>query len=194
MKPLFITLSLLLMFSNVHADKLSTVDETTGDQSLFNDDDTYFNQIGDMFNQGTLPTAEETLGWWSGRCFQPNSPNRTSDGLFVFRADDSQGPAFPLSYQIFGFGRSNNPADYYDTLTDAIEVKVREFIVSSHARGFDFTAREKNGSWFTRETTKIYAQELRKYQDYFVMRVFSSEGDELTVISYCYYFKKIYSY
>ena len=66
MKPLFITLSLLLMFSNVHADELSTAqmsltsqsDETTGDQSLFSDDDTYFNQVGEMFDQGTLPSAE----------------------------------------------------------------------------------------------------------------------------------------
>ena len=200
MKPLFIALSLLLMFGNVHADELLTdqmsltsqADETTGDQSLFNDDDTYFNQIGEMFAQGTLPTAEETLGWWSGRCYKPDSPNRPFNDLLVFRTDDSQGPAFPLSYQTFGLYAPTAPAGYFDTLTEVKRIDVKK----SLSRWFSPTAQKKNGSWFTRPTTepKAYATELRKYQNYFIKRIFSSEGDKLTVIKYCYAFKKIYSY
>ena len=198
MKPLFITLSLLLMFGNVHADKLSTAqmsltsqsDETTGDQSLFNDDDTYFNQVGEMFTQGTLPTAEKTLGWWSGRCYKHDSPNRPRNGLIIFRTDDSHGPGFPLSYQMITIQKTMTPVNYYDTLTEVKRMDIRKFI-EKYSSNHDVTAREKNSSWFVKID---YAAELRKHQDYFVMRIFSSEGDELTVLEYCYYFKKSYSY
>ena len=171
-----------------------------GDQSLFNDDDTYFNQVGEMFNQGTLPTAEETLGWWSGRCYRYDSPNRPINDVLVFRTDDrnnNNGPAFPPSYhyQMIALTYDGKPANYYDTLTDvkrvAIKKSLQRWVSSDH---YMHTVRKNNGTWFTRGTTKTYAQELRKYQDYFVMRMFSSEDDELTVFRYCYFFKKVHSY
>ena len=200
MKPLFIALSLLLMFSNVHADELSTdqtllmsqADNITINQSLFSDDDTYFNQIGDLFAQGTLPSARETLGWWSGRCYKYDSPDKPTAALFVFEYNNSKhGPIFPRNIKmLFLVHKNSTSPDSLDNLTDDDKASVRKII-----RSHNDPVRVENNSWLTRETTEFYAMELRKYQDYFVTRGSSSEGNELTVIHYyCYYFKKVYSY
>ena len=195
MKLFFIAASLLLMFGNVHGGELSAAqilaDETIDNQPVFNDEDTYFNQLRNMFAQGTLPMAEETLGWWSGRCYENDSPNNPINMLLVFRTTDSRATD-SNSYQMFAIHASNQPADHYDTLTNGIEQDTKRLIDGSH-NGYDFTTREKNGSWHT-QTSSRFATDLRKHQNYFVMQFSTSAGDEFIVFTSCYFFSKIYSY
>ena len=70
MKFLSIVILSCLAFSSVHA------------ASEFPTD---FEELGEMFDQGTLPTKEETFGWWSGRCYWAEKPSKPVASLLTFR-------------------------------------------------------------------------------------------------------------
>ena len=211
MKLLFIALSLLSMFGNVHADELLTAqmsltslknkaladqtllmsqaDETTGDQSLFNDDDTYFNQVGEMFAQGTLPSAREVVGWWSGRCYRQDSPDEPTAALFVFEYNNSRhGPIFPRNVKMLFLVPTNSTSpDYFDNLTDHDKVSVRKVI-----RDHNDPVRVGNNSWITRSNGLEFW--LRKHQGFFIVPYMIFADDDRAVVKNCYFFKKVYSY
>ncbi len=184
MKFLCILILSCLAFSSVHAESKNKAK-------------TNFETLGEMFSQGTLPKKEDTFGWWSGRCYSTERPNKPLPRLLVSRiVIKNDGPAFPekdLHQMRVLEARIGSPANYFDTndLLD-FEDSVRELLRGSEepiAHG-TFIATEKNDSLyasFNRNFKLVY--ELRKYNDFFIMTRYQKDSD---VHSNCYFFKKVY--
>ncbi len=176
MKFLSIVLLSCLAFSNVHA------------ASEFPTD---FEELGEMFDQGTLPTKEEIFGWWSGRCYNARKPSKPEAGLLTYRViihPDNRNDFPPRTAQqmIFVSDRRTLPANYFDNNLSEFKNDVKEL-----TRMFDnevFTTKEQEGSLVSANEFTHYS--LKKYGDYFVGQVFDLNTH--TVIANCYYFKKVY--
>ncbi len=174
MKFLSIVLLSCLAFSNVHA------------ASEF---PTNFEELGEMFDQGTLPTEEETFGWWSGRCYTAKAPSEPVAGLLTSRINihpDNGGDFPPKTAHQMMFHRPTTkaPANSFDNDLSRFKGNVTQRI---RDRGNQkFITEEKEGSLAT-DGSVIFS--LRKYRDYFVGQ---SSHYLRGVYANCYFFKKVY--
>ena len=191
MKFLSIVILSCLAFSSVHA------------ASEF---PTSFEELGEMFDQGTLPTEEETFGWWSGRCYYTSEPSNPFSNLLVSRLiTDNHGPAFPepLHQMLVLAYIGSRLADYFDNDLLKFKDDVEEDINSKEAR--EFIATEKDGSLYASPTLLRSHLNLnfalRKYKNYFISQSIlnqnytSRDNHEWKVgdVYYnCYFFKKVY--
>lgn len=88
-----------------------------------------FHRLMQIYDQSRLPATAEMKGWFSGRCYRPQTPSTPFGVILVARVssseDSSGGPLFPPrevhEYNIFGQGRegAEAPGDYWDQMTPA---------------------------------------------------------------------------
>ncbi len=176
MKFLSIVIFSCLAFSSVHAASELSTD---------------FEELGEMFDQGTLPTKEETFGWWSGRCYRGGEPSKPTAGLLTYRViihPDNRNDFPPRTAQqmIFVSSTGTPPANYYDNNLSEFKNGVKKL-----TRMFDnevFTTKEQESSLVSADKYTHYS--LKKYGDYFVGQIIYLNTH--TVIANCYYFKKVY--
>ena len=195
MKFLSIIILSCLAFSSVHA-----VSEFSTD----------FEELGEMFDQGTLPQKEDTFGWWSGRCYLEKEPSKPRAVLLASRIithphNGGTFPSRPAHQMMFFRAGTKAPADYYDNdlskfkdsaETELEEFKNRLFITTDSSV---IKEEERVGTLMSTDNRDaIYS--IRKYEDYFVGQVFSlyttrgGRGSQLRRAHYanCYFFKKVH--
>lgn len=208
-KLIFIAISLFLTFGNAHGESskiisLSSIDAINKVDSSINplnltSSNSFFNQLGNMFVKGTLPTREETYGWWSGRCYQKHAPDSAIAVLLISRlVAGEDGPAFPEKrHQLFSiYPEDVKPANYFDNNLSRFQSTI-ENLIEEPAQKIIVTKKE-NGSWSSINTLGMRKYSLKKYKSYFILQLTTLEdvgsfktGD---VFSNCYFFKQVYSY
>ncbi len=177
MKFLSIVILACLAFSNVHG------------ASEF---PTNFEELGEMYDQGTLPTEEETFGWWSGRCYAAKAPSKPIAGLLASRIniDPANGGDFPpkTAHQMMFFHAKKVPANYYDNDLSNFKDAIVQIMRSPDNQ--TFTTEEREGSLASTDGIPIFS--LKKYSDFFVGRVSRYPEINSNIYGHCYYFKKVY--
>ena len=172
----------------------------------FKNSDSIFNQLGEMFSQATLPTKEETYGWWSGRCYDKSSPNNPRAHLLVSRSlvirdSADHGPSFPskpdeIKHQMIFLERPGKPVNYYDNNLSRFQKAVEEELEGKE--GKQIIAVEENGSLSSRYDEGNLKYSIRKYQDYFIGQATLLRNDENgragDVHYNCHAFEQVYSY
>jgi hypothetical protein len=95
------------------------------DHKLFdaeiNEEKSYFETLGDMFNAGTQPDPEKLVDvLWAGRCFFAKNPNDPTNGAFIFREEVSDVGPIRHSTKKYEASVSYFPGkapNYYDNMT-----------------------------------------------------------------------------
>ncbi len=182
MKFLSIVILSCLAFSSVHgASELSTD----------------FEELGEMFDQGTLPTKEETFGWWSGRCYDVLMPSNPLPNLLVSRMiTDEPSKTHQMVFLRHG---SKQAADYFDNNLLEFKVEVEELINTEENRRIIVKKRDNSLYAYTPLNLDFA---LRKYENYFIGQAIVNQDGSTSngkhrwragdVYSNCYFFKKVY--
>ncbi|MBE8221525.1 MAG: hypothetical protein HAW60_02230 [Bdellovibrionales bacterium] len=209
-KSMFIVILLFLAFSNAYGSDfnislLSTtsianeVNSSTNHPKM-NNSDSIFNQLGDMFTKGKLPTKKSTYGWWSGRCYMSTDQKIPKNSLLASRSikvGTNNGPAFPAKYahQMLIGEALGKPADFYDDISNQKD-SLKNYIEKPEER--KVLAQKENGSLASRYELGNLKFSIRKYKDYFVGQLTAlvdyDSGSAGSVYANCYYFKKVFSY
>jgi hypothetical protein len=145
----------------------------------------HFDRIDRLFNTAKSFEFESKLGWYSGRCFTPES-ERAIGSILIIEQKSASGPLFPGNQKFVIYSRTDAAsADIYDYMTDEEKLKVQTLLDkdwSSIVMLYDtlgFTSSKKPA-----------LQQLRLSSDgqYLVgKRYHSALGDVLA----CYFFKPI---
>lgn len=153
--------------------------------------------LNKWFANGWLPTKEETLGWWFGRCFLESSPYRPEIALLV---------SVEIPLELIGtdvitenvhhlaiFIDEDEPADDSDEMSPEDEKQV-ERAIDMYVKG-SMMATEEDGSLVSQYEDGNTKYAIRKYLDYFVSqstRIKGRGGYEAgSVYRSCYFFKKV---
>lgn len=94
-----------------------------------NDEKTYFEKLGDLFKEGTLPKLAKISNIaWSGRCFSHEEPNTPLNGGYIFRKKRTSDVG-PLgqnvnAYEAASYWTLSKAPNHYDNLS--IEQILRE--------------------------------------------------------------------
>ena len=179
MKFLSIVILACLAFSSVHA------------ASEF---PTNFEELGEMFDQGTLPTKEETFGWWSGRCYKAKAPSKPRSVLLASHiniAPNNGGNLPPRTSHHMKFlrNRPELPMNYYDNNLPEFKDNVMAYMKSLDHQ--TFTIKEQWGSLASTNGVTVFS--VKKYNNYFVGQSLDI-SHTISVYANCYFFKKVYSY
>jgi hypothetical protein len=91
-------------------------------ESEVQENQTYFDTLGDLFNRGTLPQLNSIKNIaWSGRCFTSNEPSKPINGGYIFRIarDGDVGPLGRnnVHFEASSYWKISEATNYFDSMT-----------------------------------------------------------------------------
>ncbi|MFC1521204.1 hypothetical protein ACFL6Y_02220 [Elusimicrobiota bacterium] len=173
--------------------------QQNGPVSESEQDTSYFSQLKGMYEKGSLPTTKELKGWFAGRCYWGNYPDRAAGGILMGvrkKRTKQNGPLFPpYEFKLMTFYDTSDNPDIYDNMTDKDKCEMAEMadpLFSGHE-----LVKEIDASLMTRslDPEAIAEFRVRKYEDYFVeigIALKDVQGIKTgEIFMACYYFKKV---
>jgi hypothetical protein len=172
-------------------------------QNVLADEPTIYSQINGFYNAGTEPQFEETMGWWSGRCYSVNNQNKPVGAMLaaienILEQGGDNGPAFPpitrhfknLFINVSGW---TAPGREFDELNEDRKFEIARDLKSTHV--MSMVAANAGGSLVSDSSSDNAHFYIRKNGDYFYGIISaltdSSEIKAGTAYGACYFFKKI---
>jgi hypothetical protein len=156
--------------------------------------DSKFSRLINVFNQGTVASAADINGVFSGRCYYRNFPDEALPGLLVaaeINGASADGPMFSPSgaFKILRHDSIiTHPSNLYDSFTSEVE----KLINVARSEQANVESVKISGGSLVSEYSGILARLARKSGPYVVVEinnVLENQTDEI-----CYYFKKIKSW
>jgi hypothetical protein len=150
------------------------------------------------FNQGTMPEFDSMIGWWTGRCYNVNTPN-TAEGMMLAAATNTlteggdNGPDFPpivRTVQNMGFITYGGTAraDFFDNLAETERNEIARFLATDTFK--NIIAIAADGSINADGGSLRYT--IRKFGDHFYGQATHLTGTDMgKVYEACYFFRKI---
>ena len=163
-----------------------------------------------MFSQGTLPTKEETYGWWTGRCYDFQLPNSPQGQILVSRSivikdPADHGPGFPskpdeIKHQMVIYVAVDRSNNFDRRNLSKFKKDLKGYLEKGSERRL--IAVEENGSLSYQRVSRNAKHSIRKYQNYFIGQLALLRDEKIGGIDYragkiygnCYFFKQVYSY
>jgi hypothetical protein len=136
-------------------------------------DDSMLSQILRLYNAGTLPTQNQASGWFAGRCYSQEAPDRPIASLLAGVIDQMNGPigqSFKLVIQLY---ETKSP-DYFDNLSNQDRQDMESFVESgkstvSEARVFDQSLssiyRSENARYQLRQNGNFLTVKVVRFRD-----------------------------
>jgi len=158
-------------------------------EAEFSQDKSYFETLGDLFSEGTLPNLSKISNIaWAGRCFLKGNPNDPTNAGYVFRPKRSDaGPIASNSktYEAFSYWKLSKAPNFFDkmdieeALASMPNVKAQNVRLKTNSIEIDVIAPAKSN--------------LKVSGNYLVEEISAPDGDvcpvgKTTVKVRCYYF------
>jgi hypothetical protein len=138
---------------------------------------------------GTIPTASEITGWYTGRCYLKSARTTAKATMlagFTEIIGGGGGPLFPakeaLKFMVLEWKARS--AEAYDNLSPNDAADVASYIESNKANAQTACIADNSLSITYNTRTKW---QVRKAQDYLLVKYLANN----VTMAYCYYFKKI---
>ncbi len=164
----------------------------------------HFTRLTELYAQGTQPTKADLKGWWSGRCFWPNDPNRPYASLLLTAEDRvpsaqpapiSHGPLFPPetapgeSRYAFWSLYFEGPPTLVDVLAETQERVTYENLRESWSQLTYTYYTDRSAAVKYPAGSYPHEWRVRKYQQYFIVkRIMLNTGETERL---CYFFAKV---
>jgi hypothetical protein len=174
----------------VRAEEAPTIASAQPAELVAQDGKSLMDQVVDWYNAGQDVTAADLKGYYSGRCFSFEEPNKAKNSFFGIIGANN-GPGFPSEPKILGLMMYDRgePADRYDNANNVDTFKndfLELYDIEGNGRP-DFTnAFRKNGDYIVYTTTNLIAQTL--HINILSKPKYANVGQ---VVYSCYYFKKL---
>jgi hypothetical protein len=153
---------------------------------------TTFEKVSQLYNNGTMLSQNQARGWNSGRCYHADAPNHPIAGLLVGLDDQSNGP-IENQFKILVLTYDNISADYYDNMNSETVAKTERSIqgyksLMSPAYTFENSLSSDLNTGNARYQTRIS-------QNYLTVKIARREARNNkpanSTIYSCYFFKKV---
>jgi hypothetical protein len=149
--------------------------------------ESHYDTLARVFEKGTLPKIEDATGWYAGRMFYPDKPDKQIASLLTgYKTEDPPGGLFPVTFKIgLWFAGDKQPADYYDHLSTGAVVSILSDIKKwdSATTPVEITKTGLVGGLVLDGKTAYF--EVRKYEKFLIVK----NGDDNPI--YHYYFKDV---
>jgi hypothetical protein len=151
----------------------------------------YFHQLRNDYEKGTLPSEAELTGWFSGRCFYGRSPNTARNGILIGaeRAitngdNGNDGPLFhpaapKTDFRIAQSSIDRSGPDFFDAISPDVESDIADALYPI-LDAPDSAVQETNGILGPQTP-------IRKFEGYYISTMKKPGADDMT----CYFFKKV---
>jgi hypothetical protein len=155
----------------------------------------YYAELERLFEEGTIPSNSEVMGWLSGRCYYAWARTTAKASLLVGLMEsvgENNGPLFPEVFKFLALQYDSKSADIFDNLTPALEAEFSR-IIESGKKTVQAPCVEDNslsvsylscGTYGLCGTVKL---QVRKAQNYLLLK----QVVDNRVAAYCYHFKKV---
>jgi hypothetical protein len=214
MKHLFLIIAAMLSVS-ARAELDFTTTHAFAEAQLFTDDDigtSRFAQLMERYDASVMPSPINMRGWWTGRCYDAKTPNKTESRLLVVReaavlispGDNSDnGPMFPPippSYDRFNAmiqvisNQTPDPGNLFDDPSPHFMQAISNFLDSTDMR--KYRGYPINQAFEVRFDDGNLQYSARQYGSYYIVKntiltdTSSHKAGDIAVN--CYYFKKVH--
>ena len=155
----------------------------------------YYAELKKLFEEGTIPSNSEVMGWFSGRCYYEFARTTAKASLLVGFMDSvggNNGPLFPDVFKFVALSYDSKSADIFDHLTPALEAEFSRIIESDKKRVQapcveDHSLSSSYVACGTYGACGAMKLQVRKAQNYLLLKIMRDNR----LVAYCYHFKKV---
>lgn len=142
---------------------------------------TSYDLLENFYVDGATPTFEEVTGWWSGRCFHKDEPNKALPFMLI-AAETSPGERH---LAIASHLESDDPQNRYDNVSDIDRAMFLHFMRSDEFLASEISSRDNT----LYSNIDLGVQATKKFGGYYVSILRHSTNADYNYN--CFFFKKV---